>query len=202
MTTMYWYTKEFSKLTRVTMRTLYHYDKIGLLVPSVRLRNSYRKYSELDLLKLQQIIALKSFGFGLRQIKSLVSEKMNLSERLNEQAKFLEEKAYSLMIAAKVLKSIIVEDSESINWEQTLTLIEVYRMIEQLKDTWIGKALNDDELREYAQFEQELASRGEEQKISFNKKWEFICQEIKKHLISYNSIKNTQQDCLPHNKQS
>ncbi len=99
----------------MTVRTLYHYDKIGLLVPSFRLTNSYRRYSELDLLKLQQIIALKSFGFELDKIKSLTSKKIYLKDHLYEQAKFLEEKAQSLMSASKILTDIIAEDSESIN---------------------------------------------------------------------------------------
>ena len=46
-----WYVKELSKLTKVSVRTLHHYDKIGLLTPSIRLENNYRVYSETDLLK-------------------------------------------------------------------------------------------------------------------------------------------------------
>jgi len=56
---------------------LHHYDKIGLLKPSMRLSNGYRLYSETDLLKLQQIIALKFFGFELSQIKLLLAKQDN-----------------------------------------------------------------------------------------------------------------------------
>ena len=45
-----WYVNELSKLTKVTVRTLHHYDKIGLLKPSLRRSNGYRLYSEADLL--------------------------------------------------------------------------------------------------------------------------------------------------------
>ena len=69
----HWYVKTLSKLTGVSVQTLHHYDHIGLLKPSVRLTNGYRLYSERDLLKLQQIIALKFFGFGLSQIKTLLT---------------------------------------------------------------------------------------------------------------------------------
>ena len=67
-----WYIKEFSKLTSVSVRTLHHYDDIGLLKPSIRLPNGYRLYSETDLLTLQQIIALKFFGFELSNIQTLL----------------------------------------------------------------------------------------------------------------------------------
>jgi DNA-binding transcriptional MerR regulator len=68
-----WYVKELSKLTEVSVQTLHHYDRIGLLESSVRLANGYHLYSEKDLLKLQQIVALKFFGFALSQIKTLLS---------------------------------------------------------------------------------------------------------------------------------
>ena len=68
-----WYAKELSKLSHVSVRTLHHYDKINLLKPSLRQSNNYRLYSEKDLLKLQQIIAFKFFGFELSQIKILLA---------------------------------------------------------------------------------------------------------------------------------
>lgn len=87
-----WYAKEFSRLTQVSVRTLHHYDKIGLLKPSLRLSNRYRLYSERDLSKLQQIIALKFFGFELAQIKQLLAHNANMLENLGMQAKFLQKK--------------------------------------------------------------------------------------------------------------
>ena len=60
-----WYIKELSNLTHISVQTLYYYDRIGLLKPSIRLSNGYRLYSEKDLSKLQQIISLKFFGFEI-----------------------------------------------------------------------------------------------------------------------------------------
>ncbi|AEI36481.1 MerR family DNA-binding transcriptional regulator [Francisella salina] len=48
---MQWYRKEISKLTNVSVKTLHHYDSLGLIVP-VRNINGYRIYTEKDLLKL------------------------------------------------------------------------------------------------------------------------------------------------------
>ena len=77
-----WYAKELSQLTQVSVRTLHHYDKIGLLKPSLRQSNDYRLYSEKDLLKLQQIIALKFFGFELSQIKLLLAKQDDVHREL------------------------------------------------------------------------------------------------------------------------
>ena len=102
-----WYVKDLSKLTGVSVQTLHHYDRIDLLKPSVRLPNGYRVYSEKDLLSLQQIIALKFFGFELSQIKELLSGNAEALEHFSVQAKLLEQKANMLLDASNALKQII-----------------------------------------------------------------------------------------------
>ena len=67
-----WYVKELSKITGLTVQALHHYDRIDLLKPFIRQDHGYRLYSEADLLRVQQIIALKSFGFEFAQIKKIL----------------------------------------------------------------------------------------------------------------------------------
>lgn len=50
---------EFSKRAGISIKTLLHYDKIGLLKPSSKSDSGYRVYCEEDFLKLQQITTLK-----------------------------------------------------------------------------------------------------------------------------------------------
>ena len=52
-------------LAGVTVRTLHHYDEIGLLVPSARTSAGYRIYTDNDLERLQQIRFYRELGFGL-----------------------------------------------------------------------------------------------------------------------------------------
>ena len=66
--------KEVSKISGVSVRTLHHYDSIGLLVPEKN-ENSYRIYSKDDVDTLQQILFYKVLGFKLNEIKSLLQEK-------------------------------------------------------------------------------------------------------------------------------
>src|ERR1700722_19563922 len=106
-----WYVKELSKLTDVSVQTLHHYDRINLLKPSVRLPNGYRLYSEKDLLKLQQIIALKFFNFSLSQIKTLLSKPVDIIDQFTIQSSFLEKKAKTLFEASQTLKDIIADCS-------------------------------------------------------------------------------------------
>lgn len=180
-----WYAKELSDLTQVSVRTLHHYDKIGLLKPSLRQSNNYRLYSEKDLLQLQQIIALKFFGFELSQIKALLTGKVGALEHFSVQAQFLEQKANALLDVSKTLKSFIcnVDDDKSIPWETIIRIIEVYRMTQQLENSWVKEIFTPEELKQYAAFEAELKSHSTlEQKAAFEKNWATLVEEIKNNL--------------------
>ena len=180
-----WFVKELSKLTQVSVQTLHHYDRIDLLKPSIRLGNGYRVYSEKDLLKLQQIIALKFFGFELSQIKALLTKDVNVMDHFAIQSQFLEEKAKTLLEASHTLKNIIADCSRDklIPWETIIKLIEVFRMTQQLEKTWAGKALSQDELQQYAHFEQEFKTNfsASDQK-HIEQSWAELVKEINKHL--------------------
>lgn len=180
-----WYVKDLSKLTKVSVQTLHYYDKISLLVPSVRLANGYRLYSEKDLLKLQQIIALKFFGFELSQIKILLQQKVNLIDHFAAQSELLQKKAEALLEADKTLNAVIssYDKNESIPWEVIIQLIEVYSMTQDLAKTWAGKILNKEELKDYAIFQQGLKTRYTlAEKESFEQNWANLVAQISSNL--------------------
>ena len=66
--------KEVARLAGVTVRTLHHYDEIGLLVPSGRTEAGYRLYDDGDLLRLQQIVIGRELGFSLEEIRRLLDD--------------------------------------------------------------------------------------------------------------------------------
>jgi DNA-binding transcriptional MerR regulator len=63
-----WRIGELARATRVTVRTLHHYDRLGLLVPSSRTSGGHRCYTGEDVRRLHRIIALRSFGLSLEEI--------------------------------------------------------------------------------------------------------------------------------------
>lgn len=65
--------KEVSKMAGISARTLHYYDEIGLLSPTEIGLNGYRYYDETALLKLQQILFYKSFGFKLATIQNILT---------------------------------------------------------------------------------------------------------------------------------
>ena len=64
---------DFSRLARVTIKTLHHYDEAGLLQPShVDRQSGYRYYAASQSQTLQRILLLKDLGFALEQIRELL----------------------------------------------------------------------------------------------------------------------------------
>lgn len=65
---------EAAALAGVTVRTLHHYDEIGLLSPSGRTAAGYRRYDAADLDRLQRILLYRELGFPLETIASVLAD--------------------------------------------------------------------------------------------------------------------------------
>jgi MerR family transcriptional regulator, thiopeptide resistance regulator len=69
----------------VTVRTLHHYDEIGLLVPSEHTPAGYRLYTARDITRLQNVVVYRRLGFPLEEIAVLLDEPVDVSEHLRRQ---------------------------------------------------------------------------------------------------------------------
>ncbi|MEU3312013.1 MerR family transcriptional regulator [Streptomyces sp. NPDC048387] len=92
----------------VTVRTLHHYDKAGLLSPSDRSHAGYRLYGEADLVRLQQILFFRELGFPLDEIAALFEDpQVNALERLRDRQRQLSEEIARLQRLAEVAQRAI-----------------------------------------------------------------------------------------------
>lgn len=83
--------RQFANLAGVTVRTLHHYDRMGLLRPR-RSQSGYRQYGDRDLERLEQIVALKFIGVSLSDIRSLLDRRVPFAIALRRQRQTLEQK--------------------------------------------------------------------------------------------------------------
>lgn len=65
---------EVAKLAHVSVRTLHHYDELGVLAPPERSDAGYRLYNEEDLDRLQTVLFFKELGFSLEEIRDLLDD--------------------------------------------------------------------------------------------------------------------------------
>jgi DNA-binding transcriptional MerR regulator len=71
-----------AKRTGLTVRTLHHYDEIGLLSPSHRTQSGHRLYGEEEFSRLQQIASLKHLGLPLEEIRECLTRPEYSLERV------------------------------------------------------------------------------------------------------------------------
>ena len=95
---------EFAELAGVTVKALHHYDRLGLLKPA-RTRAGYRAYTTAHLARLEQIIALKSLGIPLKQIRTVLErDPLPLRAMFRQQREVLQEKRRGLDRAIDALE--------------------------------------------------------------------------------------------------
>lgn len=91
---MAWTVGEAAELSKVSVRTLHHYDEIGLLAPSARSETGYRLYDAGDLERLHQILLFRELGFALPDIRQIMLDPtFDRTEALRAQRSLLAEKA-------------------------------------------------------------------------------------------------------------
>ncbi len=93
---------ELARLTGITVRTLHHYDELGLVVPSQRTVAGYRLYDDADVIRLQQVLLFRELGLPLDDIARAIDEAGDRQALLHQHREVLLQKRARLdaMLAA------------------------------------------------------------------------------------------------------
>jgi DNA-binding transcriptional MerR regulator len=157
-----WKVGELARRTGLTVRTLHHYDRIGLLSPSGRTDSNHgsghRLYTAADVARLQQILSLKMLGFGLEQVRECLSRSdydprrvvgLHL-DRVRGQAEELRRLAERLSALADALdKAEVVSVDDFLDTIEVMAMIEKYYTPEQLSQIEARKvALGEKRIKE------------------------------------------------------
>jgi MerR family transcriptional regulator, thiopeptide resistance regulator len=95
-------------LTGVSVRTLHHYDHIGLVVPSVRTPAGYRGYTDADIERLHLVLVYRSIGMPLDEIRTLLDDSSaDVLEHLRRQHALLSQQADRLQHTIKAVEELM-----------------------------------------------------------------------------------------------
>jgi MerR family transcriptional regulator, thiopeptide resistance regulator len=131
-------TSQFAERASVTVRTLRYYDKVGLLKPSFRTDTGHRLYTEEDLFRLEQILALKFLGFSLQDIRACLAEgPQTLQGVLQMQKALIEKKQHHLSQVIDAIRQVeTLPEPAFHDWNPIISVIKVIQMKPQQKDWW------------------------------------------------------------------
>ena len=154
--------KQLSNLAGVSVRTLHHYDQIGLLKPSFRSEKGYRFYERKELLRLQQILFYRKLGFPLKEIHSIINEpSFDLLEALKTHKKQLKKQMEDLKLLLKTVDKTIIELKSTTKMMtdkemyEGFTSEQVIAIKKEVKARW-----GEDQLREVEERIQKMGKEG------------------------------------------
>ena len=129
-----WKVGQLARRTGLTVRTLHHYDEIGLLTPSHRTAAGHRLYVEDDVARLQQVASLRNLGFPLEEIRDVLNDKRMSplqvvqlhADRLRQQVRTQQRLVERLDALAQGLRT-----AETVSADQLIQTIEEITMFEK-----------------------------------------------------------------------
>ncbi|OAI54382.1 MerR family transcriptional regulator [Planctomycetaceae bacterium SCGC AG-212-F19] len=148
---------ELARRTGLTVRTLHHYDAIGLVKPSLRTDSGHRLYSLGDIARLQQVISLRQLGFSLEEagacldrpdyapVKVIDLHLARLREQIETQRRLCERLE---AIADRLRGAREVAADEFLQAIEVMTMMEKHYTPDQIKQfEEVGKRVGSDEIR-------------------------------------------------------
>lgn len=168
-------TSRFAALAGVTVRTLRYYDREGLLAPAAHTEAGHRQYSQGDLARLQQILALKYLGFSLEEIRRCLRVgPKSLRESLALQRAMLEEQRAHLEKILQVFDyAEIALRERGEDWEAIVELIRMFTMSQEFSN----KYYTEEQRRRLAEWGKNWGV--EDQRVA-TQRWEAVMNEVRR----------------------
>jgi DNA-binding transcriptional MerR regulator len=173
---------ELAGLTGVSVRTLHHYDRIGLLRPTRHTDGGHRLYADGDLLRLQQVLTLRYLGFPLKQIGELLDRPgFDVVASLGAQRRSLRDRISELERIEAVLGELLDRRLSSGNWTWELVVAAAAAAqdgldkegttMEQIKSHYTAEQLK--------QFEEVGRTAGPEEIRAIEEGWTALLAEVR-----------------------
>ncbi|WP_040195641.1 MerR family transcriptional regulator [Candidatus Soleaferrea massiliensis] len=140
---------EVAKKMGITVRTLQYYDREGLLSPSAESEGGRRLYTDKDMIKLHQILSMKSLGFSLDTIKNRLipmDSPVDVANALTEQAAAIRAKMDALSESLQAIEALKAEvlQMQTVDFKKYADIIVNLQMKNEFY--WLIKHFDDQTL--------------------------------------------------------
>jgi len=123
-----WRVGELAQATGLSIRTLHHYDEIGLLCPSERSPSGHRQYDAADVRRLHRVLALRGFGLSLAEVGQVLDGAVSdVRELIRRQLELVEEQIAAATKVQHKLRGVLtgLEQTDEPSAQTVIELIEV-----------------------------------------------------------------------------
>jgi DNA-binding transcriptional MerR regulator len=168
MTGAPWKIGELARIAGVTVRTLHHYDSVGLLVPSERTQSGHRLYSAADVERLYRLIALREVGLPLEEIGPLLDGEDGIGDTVRRHLGRVEQQLGALeRLRLRLTRLLVALDGDEDSTQHLLDAMEAMKMFE--------KYYTPEQLQ---QLEQRRNALGEDQIRAVEQEWTEIYAKL------------------------
>ena len=142
----------------ITVRTLHHYDEVGLVTPSDRTEGGYRLYGPEAIDRLQEVLFFRELGFGLEEIRGIVdAPEYQRAAALARQRRLVEQKATRLLDMMDALDVAIEAERQGIvmNPEEKLEVFGDFdpdEHVQEARERWGDSDAYRDSVRRTASY--------------------------------------------------
>ncbi len=169
---------DFAEKAGITVRTLHHYDRLGLLKPSGRSQAGYRLYADRDFARLQQIVTLKFIGLPLKEIKALLDRnELDMAATLRLQRELLSGKRRQVEAAIHAIDAAersILSNGEP-DWTALKKIIEVLEMQANNDKAWMKQYYSQDAQAKIAELNKSWTP---EMQVKAQQDWKELISDI------------------------
>ncbi|MEO6773948.1 MAG: MerR family transcriptional regulator, partial [Kofleriaceae bacterium] len=130
---------QLAKLTGITVRTLHHYDQIGLVQPSDRSDAGYRLYGDADVLRLQQVLLYRELGLPLEQIAGVLESRTRRTALAHHREALVVKRARLDAMLAALDTALAIEEGRPMNPEDVKTMFDGFEpatYADEARDRW------------------------------------------------------------------
>jgi len=171
MTAEHYRIGELARTAGVTVRTLHHYDELGLLTPSERTTAGHRLYAAEDVERLYRLLALRNIGLPLDEVGTLLDGEDGVADTVRNHLARVEGQVQALDALKTRLTRLLgaIEDGEAspqrfLDALEAMSMFEKYYTPEQLK-----------------QLEERRQQLGPQQIKAVEEEWKELYAEVKRH---------------------
>lgn len=130
-----WRVGDLARMTGLTVRTLHHYEEIGLLAPPERTGSGHRVYDEASVERLYRIYVLRNLGIPLTAIRRVIGDDASVASVLEQHLARVEEQVEELTRLRNHLRRICRRPGARAEPAELLRTIEAMSRLERYVDT-------------------------------------------------------------------
>jgi DNA-binding transcriptional MerR regulator len=148
---------ELADLAGVTVRTLHHYDEIGLLQPGVRSSSGHRRYGRPELVRLREILGYRELGLGLEAIRAILDTDEGLGEHLARHHAMLKQRLERLQVVLEDVERMMEKEGSGMQLTDD-EMFEVFGDFDpaqheaEARDRWGGSEAYEESARRTASY--------------------------------------------------